>query len=122
MTHGIDTDFLVAAEIVDHPYHRQADVLKSWATQIANFIEFVLRASIICSSFPFSGESRTDVSRWRGGMGRWRECRYPNRAAWAATWPANEVTKVLSPVMDESSVNFPVLAVLRGAAMTDAVV
>jgi predicted nucleic acid-binding protein len=27
MKHGIDTDFLVAAEIVDHPYHRQADVL-----------------------------------------------------------------------------------------------
>jgi len=27
MTHGIDTDFLVAAEIRDHPFHRQADAL-----------------------------------------------------------------------------------------------
>ena len=29
MTHGIDTDFLVAAEIRDHPFHRQADALMS---------------------------------------------------------------------------------------------
>lgn len=27
MTHGIDTDFLVAAEIRDHPFHGQADAL-----------------------------------------------------------------------------------------------
>ena len=27
MTHGIDTDFLVAVEIRDHPFHRQADAL-----------------------------------------------------------------------------------------------
>ncbi len=27
MTHGIDTDFLVAAEVVGHPHHRQADAL-----------------------------------------------------------------------------------------------
>lgn len=27
MTHGIDTDFLVAAEIREHPYHRPADAL-----------------------------------------------------------------------------------------------
>lgn len=27
MTHGIDTDFLVAAEIQDHPFHQQADAL-----------------------------------------------------------------------------------------------
>jgi toxin-antitoxin system PIN domain toxin len=27
MTHGIDTDFLVAAEIRDHPFHRPADAL-----------------------------------------------------------------------------------------------
>jgi predicted nucleic acid-binding protein len=27
MTHGIDTDFLVAAEIIDHPFHQQADTL-----------------------------------------------------------------------------------------------
>ncbi|MBN8458619.1 MAG: hypothetical protein J0M04_12355 [Verrucomicrobia bacterium] len=27
MTHGIDTDFLAAAEIRDHPYHRLADAL-----------------------------------------------------------------------------------------------
>jgi predicted nucleic acid-binding protein len=27
MTHGVDTDFLVAAEIRDHPFHRQADAL-----------------------------------------------------------------------------------------------
>jgi predicted nucleic acid-binding protein len=27
MTHGIDTDFLVAAEITDHPFHLQADAL-----------------------------------------------------------------------------------------------
>jgi predicted nucleic acid-binding protein len=27
MTHGIDTDFLVAAEILDHPFHDQADAL-----------------------------------------------------------------------------------------------
>jgi predicted nucleic acid-binding protein len=27
MTHGIDTDFLVAVEVTDHPFHRQADVL-----------------------------------------------------------------------------------------------
>lgn len=27
MTHGIDTDFLVAGEIRDHPFHRQADAL-----------------------------------------------------------------------------------------------
>lgn len=27
MTHGIDTDFLVAAEIRDHPLHSQADAL-----------------------------------------------------------------------------------------------
>ncbi len=27
MTHGIDTDFLVAAEITDHPFHGQADRL-----------------------------------------------------------------------------------------------
>ena len=27
MTHGIDTDFLVAAEIMDHPHHRQASEL-----------------------------------------------------------------------------------------------
>jgi predicted nucleic acid-binding protein len=25
MTHGIDTDFLVAIEVTDHPFHRQAD-------------------------------------------------------------------------------------------------
>ncbi|MGC9451873.1 MAG: type II toxin-antitoxin system VapC family toxin [Oceanipulchritudo sp.] len=27
MTHGIDTDFLVAVEIMEHPFHREADVL-----------------------------------------------------------------------------------------------
>ena len=27
MTHGIDTDFLVAAEVRDHPFHREADAL-----------------------------------------------------------------------------------------------
>ena len=27
MTHGIDTDFLVAAEVKDHPFHREADAL-----------------------------------------------------------------------------------------------
>jgi len=27
MTHGIDTDFLVAAEILEHPFHREADTL-----------------------------------------------------------------------------------------------
>ena len=27
MTHGIDTDFLVAAEIRDHPFHLEADAL-----------------------------------------------------------------------------------------------
>src|SRR5262245_60844264 len=27
MTYGIDTDFLVAAEVVDHPFHVQANVL-----------------------------------------------------------------------------------------------
>jgi predicted nucleic acid-binding protein len=27
MTHGIDTDFLVASEITDHPFHRPADAL-----------------------------------------------------------------------------------------------
>lgn len=27
MTHGIDTDFLVAAEIQNHPFHREADAL-----------------------------------------------------------------------------------------------
>jgi predicted nucleic acid-binding protein len=27
MTHGIDTDFLVAVEIVEHPFHREADAL-----------------------------------------------------------------------------------------------
>lgn len=27
MTHGIDTDFLVAVEIRDHPFHRAADAL-----------------------------------------------------------------------------------------------
>ena len=27
MTHGIDTDFLVAAEIQGHPFHREADAL-----------------------------------------------------------------------------------------------
>ncbi len=27
MTYGIDTDFLVATEIVDHPFHKQADSL-----------------------------------------------------------------------------------------------
>jgi len=27
MTHGIDTDFLVAAEIREHPFHREAEVL-----------------------------------------------------------------------------------------------
>lgn len=27
MTHGIDTDFLVAVEIRDHPHHRPADAL-----------------------------------------------------------------------------------------------
>jgi predicted nucleic acid-binding protein len=27
MTHGIDTDFLVALEVVDHPFHRTADAL-----------------------------------------------------------------------------------------------
>lgn len=27
MTHGIDADFLVAAEIREHPFHRQADEL-----------------------------------------------------------------------------------------------
>ena len=27
MTHGIDTDFLVATEIRDHPFHREADAL-----------------------------------------------------------------------------------------------
>ena len=27
MTHGIDTDFLVAVEIRDHPFHREADAL-----------------------------------------------------------------------------------------------
>lgn len=27
MTYGLDTDFLVACEIVDHPFHRVADLL-----------------------------------------------------------------------------------------------
>lgn len=27
MTHGIDTDFLVASEILEHPFHRAADAL-----------------------------------------------------------------------------------------------
>lgn len=27
MTHGIDTDFLVASEITDHPFHASADAL-----------------------------------------------------------------------------------------------
>lgn len=27
MTYGIDTDFLVACEIVDHPFHKSADAL-----------------------------------------------------------------------------------------------
>ena len=27
MTHGIDTDYLVAVEIRDHPFHRQAEAL-----------------------------------------------------------------------------------------------
>ena len=27
MTHGIDTDFLVAVEIQDHPFHREATAL-----------------------------------------------------------------------------------------------
>lgn len=27
MTHGIDTDFLVAVEMRDHPFHREADVV-----------------------------------------------------------------------------------------------
>lgn len=27
MTYGIDTDFLVAVEIRDHPFHREADAL-----------------------------------------------------------------------------------------------
>jgi len=27
MTYGLDTDFLVACEIVDHPFHRPADAL-----------------------------------------------------------------------------------------------
>jgi predicted nucleic acid-binding protein len=27
MTHGIDTDFLVAAEVTDHPFHREATAL-----------------------------------------------------------------------------------------------
>lgn len=27
MTHGIDTDFLVAVEILDHPFHHQAEAL-----------------------------------------------------------------------------------------------
>ncbi len=27
MTYGLDTDFLVACEIVDHPFHRSADAL-----------------------------------------------------------------------------------------------
>lgn len=27
MTHGIDTDFLVAAEILNHPFHKEADAL-----------------------------------------------------------------------------------------------
>jgi predicted nucleic acid-binding protein len=27
MTHGIDTDFLVAAEVREHPFHREADQL-----------------------------------------------------------------------------------------------
>jgi len=27
MTYGLDTDFLVACEIVDHPFHQSADVL-----------------------------------------------------------------------------------------------
>lgn len=27
MTHGIDTDFLVAVEIAEHPFHREADAL-----------------------------------------------------------------------------------------------
>jgi len=29
MIHGIDTDFLVAVEVKDHPFHRQADALLS---------------------------------------------------------------------------------------------
>lgn len=27
MRHGIDTDFLVAVEMRDHPFHREADVV-----------------------------------------------------------------------------------------------
>lgn len=27
MTHGVDTDFLVAVEILDHPFHQKADAL-----------------------------------------------------------------------------------------------
>ena len=30
MTHGIDTDFLVAAEIREHPFHGPADALLEW--------------------------------------------------------------------------------------------
>jgi len=29
MTHGVDTDFLVAVEVQDHPYHLSADALLS---------------------------------------------------------------------------------------------
>lgn len=45
-----------------------------------------------------------------------------DRAASAATWPANEVTKVSRLVMPDSVVKSTVLATVRGVAITEAVV
>ena len=40
MTHGIDTDFLVAVEIENHPFHGQADALLQ--SMLANGHDFAL--------------------------------------------------------------------------------
>lgn len=40
MTYGIDTDFLVAIEITDHPFHKQADTLLQ--TLLAEHHDFAL--------------------------------------------------------------------------------
>lgn len=40
MTHGVDTDFLVAVEIRDHPFHKPADALMN--RLLANSHDFAL--------------------------------------------------------------------------------
>ncbi len=55
MTHGVDTDFLVAVEVTDHPFHQQADALDR--------AEHWWQAKEVVRVFP-DGTTVTDFFSW----------------------------------------------------------